>query len=430
MSGPYITETQSPTTGAALNPVVVSNEGLRRELERRTYFTRMTTDMALTKKGDDVKPNVIIKNNDLSKNGGDHVRVVFLKKLANEPTYGDKPMRGNEEQQSTRYRDVFINMVKHAVKTTGRMSEYRIKKFQLWKNVRPQMAQYFARENDTDCYRALLQGLSNNLLVSATYGGLGINSSTVKSHPNLLVAGYAGAYSDTTYTGLAKYSSTAATYETNVGSAIFNQPTDSTSYFHPRLLDRMIPLFQPLGLEPLPENDLFVCLIHTNQWMQAYEFGGPMFNLFEKVDLGLAEKSALFQGGGDIPAYIYKNKLVVHINDYVPGVSATNAGVITYDYATSRAFGTNNQRIGFILGANSLAWAEGEPIRYDEEVTDYGNQLGIQASMMYGMERCDWSRNDGQTDTTRAGINISSMAFCTYSPVGAFTAAPAANQAS
>lgn len=402
---------------AALN-TALQNIQLKREMERNTYFTRMTTDMSLYKgKVDEAAPNVVIKMTDNVSAGHDTVHVPFLRQLTGEPLYGDMQTRGNEEKQLLRYFKVQINKIKKAAMTEGEMSNFRVKRLQMKKMLRPQLAQYLATEMDYEHMRALCRGYSNNIMAASGDGGLDATARTCISHPNMLVAGLTGTYSDATYTGMVKWDATPATYETNVAYAIGDLPTTGAGDFSLKLLDGILPLLPQFKINPLRINgkDMYVALLNTNQWAQVQGSGGGWQNLLEKID-HRGQNSAIFTGA----KYTYKGKFIIHVSDNVPGVSSNDVAP-TYGLA-SHAVDTFTAKCGFILGDGALAYGVGRDIRYADEAIDYNSFTGLEASLIGGVARVDWNSDDGSTFATRNGKNVSSMMFVTYSPISAFSA--------
>lgn len=414
----YVGSAGSSNSNAALN-TPMQNILLKREKEQNTYFTRMTSDMSLYKAGDTVRPGVVFRASDFVTKGGDEVRIPFLKKLSGEPQYGDIQSRGNEEKQAVRYFPVKINKIKKSAMTEGEMSDFRVKRLQLQRQLRPQLSQYMASEIDFEHFRALTRGYSNNLLAEVADGGAYVNAGVQKSHPNLFCAGLGSSYSDSTQDGLVKWDETDSTYEGYVADALNNMPEDSDGKFSLLLLDRLIPQLQTMGIEPLTIDgeDMYVCLIHTQQWQQIAEEGGKLFQLLEKIDSGLGKKSAIFTGA----KYKYKN-FIFHVNQNVPGVT-TSGSTITYGLASGHSRDAYDKKCGFILGNGALGYGIGRNARFESELIDYGSFTGVESSEISGVQRTDWKRDDGVTSTSRIGENISSLEFVTYSPLGAFTSA-------
>src|SRR5688572_5088363 len=61
-----------------------------------------------------------------SKGPGDRIRVGLRALLTGDGVQGDSTLEGNEEALSTYSDDVFINQIRHAVRSDGKMSEQRV----------------------------------------------------------------------------------------------------------------------------------------------------------------------------------------------------------------------------------------------------------------------------------------------------------------
>ena len=414
------------TNLAALNTPLQSVK-LKREAERNTFWIPMATDLSVWKRGYEVKPGIVLRKTELLKEGYDSIRMPVLKRLSDEPTYGDNQLEGNEEDQNLQYVEVKVNRVKHAVKSSGAEARRRLKKVNPFSEARPQLSQYFSKALDIDGWRGFTRGYSNNLLAAKANGGILVNSGTQVSHPNMFVNGLAAgsAFSDTTDTGLVLWNATPATYETNVSGAIDAQGTDSSAFMSLQVLDRLVPQITNLEIEPLDINgqDFYVCSLHQAQWMQMAENAGSLRNLLEKVDQGMGEKSAIFSGA----TYMYSGggyRFIFQEAKNSPGVSSSGT-VTTYEFASNMTRGTQTQRIGGIMGQGALMYATAEPLGFVDRDIDYKSYKGVQAATSYGYARTDLIKDDGTTWSARDGKNRSSMAFITYSPRGAITSASA-----
>jgi len=70
--------------------------------------------------------SVIQITEDLSKSAGDRVRNILRMLLSGDGVAGDGTLEGNEESLTTFTDDVFIDQLRHAVRSGGKMSEQRI----------------------------------------------------------------------------------------------------------------------------------------------------------------------------------------------------------------------------------------------------------------------------------------------------------------
>lgn len=414
-----------PTSGNNALNTAIQSEMLKVEAELSTYFTSMTANMSKFTEGDSVPAGVVMRVDNEFANGGDEVRIPYVLKLLEEPTYGDGQGEGNEEDQRLRYFPVKLNQIKHQVKSSGRTARRRIKNLNPFKAARPQLAQWFATEIDFEHMRALARGWSNNLLAATASGGLAVNSSTQVSHPNMFVAGLpsSSSYCDTTYEGMVAWSGTAATYESYVAAAVNELPTDTSGWMSLQLMDSLIPFLPVLELEPIKGmkvngNDMYVFLMHPNAWEQLRMVNSDLYKLLQYVDMGKGDQNRILSG----KRLVYRN-FILEVNQNVPGCTSTGSA-ITYGLASSRTRDTYAAKLSFILGQGALAYANGEGLRYETRDIDYKSFEGVQAHQICGVQRVDWKRDDNTSNSSRVGVNVSSAAIVTYSPTLAVTSGP------
>jgi N4-gp56 family major capsid protein len=70
--------------------------------------------------------SLIQRQTDLSKSAGDRIRVGLRMLLTGDGVQGDATAEGNEEALTTYSMDVFVDQLRHAVRSGGKMSEQRV----------------------------------------------------------------------------------------------------------------------------------------------------------------------------------------------------------------------------------------------------------------------------------------------------------------
>ncbi len=85
---------------------------------------------------------------DLSKSKGDRMRCILRMQLAGAGIQGDGTLEGNEEALVTHTDDLFIDQLRHAVRSGGRMTEQRIP-FEVREEARMGLQDWFADRFDT-----------------------------------------------------------------------------------------------------------------------------------------------------------------------------------------------------------------------------------------------------------------------------------------
>jgi N4-gp56 family major capsid protein len=87
------------------------------EALKQTYFSRFMGE------GTD---NVVQLKNEVAKGPGDRITVGLRMQLSGAGVQGDGTLEGNEEGLTTFTDNVFIDQLRHAVRSAGKMSEQRV----------------------------------------------------------------------------------------------------------------------------------------------------------------------------------------------------------------------------------------------------------------------------------------------------------------
>src|SRR6185503_7712187 len=94
-----------------------SNE-LMSEALKKTYVLQF-----MSKSKDSL---VSIKSDLTTSDGGDRIRQGIRSQLRGDGIQGDSTLEGNEESLETFYQDVVVDQLRHAVRSSGKMSEQRV----------------------------------------------------------------------------------------------------------------------------------------------------------------------------------------------------------------------------------------------------------------------------------------------------------------
>lgn len=112
---------------------------LIREALKQTYVSRFM--------GRDSRSIVQIKE-ETSKSAGDRITVGLRMQLSGEGVSGDDTLEGNEEALTTYADNIFINQLRHAVRSAGKMSEQRVP-FSVREEARAGLTDWWADRIDT-----------------------------------------------------------------------------------------------------------------------------------------------------------------------------------------------------------------------------------------------------------------------------------------
>jgi len=326
---------------------------LMKEALKKTYALRFM--------GKTTNSLVQIKT-ELNKNAGDRIRFGLRMQLTGDGVAGDGTLEGNEEALAIYTDNVFIDQLRHAVRSEGKMSEQRVP-FEVRAEARDGLADWWADRIDTAFF---------NQLAGSTRT------------------------SDTKFTG-----SQVAT-EPDADHVIFHSLDGSSSHANEGLITALdvfdlsvidlarerATVGSPNQIRPIKmgSDDYFVMFLHpyqvydlrtntsTGQWLdiqKAAMSGGRVAN------------NPIFTG-----ALGMYNNVILHESTRVP-LGSVSASAIT-GTLVRRAIFAGAQAAGVAFGRksgkNTYSWRE--------ELFDYGNQLGVAAGSIWGLKKCTFNGSD------------------------------------
>jgi N4-gp56 family major capsid protein len=304
--------------------------------------------------------NLIQIKSETSKDAGDKITFGLRMQLSGDGTGGDDTLEGNEEAL-TLYNDaVYIDQLRHAVVSGGKMSEQRVP-FSVREEARMGLQDWFSGRFDTAMFNQLA-GRSG--IADTRYTG----SQAAPAPTKVMVGGFgAGAHADTTEASLS---------------------ATTTHTLQLRDLDALVafakttsPMIRPIMIGGKPH---YLCFIHPNT---TFQLRGQA-NAGQWADIQLAA----MQGGiykdnpivtGALGVY---NGVILHESAYIPNTESVAAG--NTDYRRAIFCGAQAGVIAFGQGgsANKMKW--------NEEMFDYGNKLGVSAGTIYGLKKTQFNGSD------------------------------------
>ena len=305
-----------------------------------------------------------------SKSAGDRVTFGLRMQLSGAGVSGDGTLEGQEEALSTYSDNLFIDQLRHAVRSDGRMSEQRVP-FSVREEAMSGLRDWWADRIDTAFFNQ--------------------------------IAGNTG-QADTRYTGLqAALAPTSATGNTRIlyagdegTEASVSTSTTAANHFLLTLVDRAVnqaklasPLIRPVRTAMGPK---YVMFLHPNQVYQMRTDATA-----NRVTWYDTQKARV--GGGELDNGIFNgalgeyNGVVLHESTRVPLAPSTTA--------VRRAIFCGAQSAVFATGADNA----GQQMSWVEELFDYGNQLGVSAGMIWGLKKAKFN-----------SIDFGSIVVSTYSP--------------
>lgn len=333
------------------NPLAVKvwSKRLYREALKATWYSKFM--------GDSTDSLIQVKT-ELQSGAGDRVTVGLRMQLSAPGVQGDGTLEGNEEALLTYADNLFIDQLRHAVRSAGKMSEQRIP-WSVREEAMAGLRDWWANRLDT----AMANQLCGYTVQTDTrYTG---NQATIApSTGNILVQGFPGGA------------------ESSLTSA--NTFTLSLIDKAVALATTMSPMIRPVRVNG---EDMYVCLLHP---FQVYDLrtntaSGQWLDI-QKAAMtgGEVDDNPIFTGA----LGVYNNVILFSDSRMTPCVNAgaamanTRRAVLCGAQAATMAFGQKNQD-------QQATWVE--------ELFDYGNQLGVSAGMIYGIKKTVFNSLDFAT---------------------------------
>jgi N4-gp56 family major capsid protein len=302
---------------------------------------------------DDSQDALIQIKDETSKGPGDRITVGLRMQLTGDGTQGDGTLEGNEEALVTYSDNLFIDQLRHAVRSAGKMSEQRV----------PFSVREEALAGLRDWWAGRLDFWAANQLTGYT------------------------PQTDTRYTGLQ------ATIAPTSGNLIIQGQTAESSITSSdtatlSLIDRavataktMTPVIRPLSVNGKP---MYVAFLHPYQ----------IYSIRTSTSTGqwLDIQKAAMTGGEIDDNPIFTGAIGVYNNTVIHEWTRLPAAV------QSGAAKANTKR-GVFCGAQSAAFAMGqgqdsEKPNWVEQLFDYGNQLGVSGGMIAGLKKLQFNSAD------------------------------------
>ena len=301
---------------------------------------------------------------DTQKGPGDYVKVGLRMQLSGAGIAGDDTLEGSEEAL-TFYNDaVTIDQIRNAVRSAGKATEQRVP-YSMREEARQALSDWIAGMLDASFFNQI----AGNTAVSDTRL-TGMNSTAAATTGRILIANSGAGGSASTEASL----STVAAPQTNALLTLSD-------------IDRCVaiaktasPMIRPVKVGG---DEYYVMFLHPNQvWKLRSQTGTA-------GSWGDIQKAVLMGGGiRDNPLFtgalgVYNN-VVLHESARVPITVASADGNFR------RAIFCGAQAAVVAFGQNS----SGMKTTWNEELFDYGNQLGVAAGLIWGLKKCQFNSAD------------------------------------
>lgn len=325
---------------------------LMREALKQTYMSRFV--------GSD-SSSLVQMLDDTKKSEGDRISVTLRMQLSGAGRLGDETLEGFEEKLTTHVDDVFIDQLRHAVRSGGKMTEQRVP-WSIREEARLGLQDWWAGRFDQWFFNQIS---GNTAETNTRYTG---NQAAIAPSTNHQI--FAGA----------------ATAESNLSA-------NATQTFSLAMIDACVlrartltPVIRPLNGEQEPGKHQFVMFITPEQ---HYDLRRNT-NTLEWGDIQKAALSAKNETNN--PLYsgavgVY-NGTVLH--------EAFRLPLIT----TAEGANTGGRAVFCGAQAAALAFGQGDDIgrmSWVEKFFDYENQLGVKAGCIAGLKKMRYNSLDFAT---------------------------------
>lgn len=298
---------------------------------------------------------------DTQKDKGDRVRVILRMLMTGAGIQGDATQEGNEEALTTYTDDLLINQLRHAARSGGKMSEQRVP-FDVREENRMALQDWWVERLDT--------AMANQLT-----GYTGQSDTKFTGNNATIAPSSAGSITRIICGGL---ESSEASLSATTTHAIKLRDLDTAV----ALAKVQSPRIRPLRIDG---KEMYAAFLHPYQIRQLRLDASTAGNFFDiqkaMLQGGKISSNPIVTGGN----FIYNN-VIVHEWSYLP--TTVNAPVAQTNY-----------RRGVFCGAQAAVFALGQggspnKMDWNEELFDYGNQLGVSAGMIFGIKKTQYNSVD------------------------------------
>lgn len=287
---------------------------------------------------------------DTQKGPGDRITVPLRMQLTALGVQGDSTLEGNEEALQVYTDNIFINQLRNAVRSGGKMSEQRVP-FSVREQAQIGLSDWYAGVFDLGFFNQLAGVTTADTRQAAN------NTPTAPSTNNVYYAN-----------GCADETTVASATASNVMKIQFID-------FALEKAKLNSPCIRPLRMMG---EDYYVMFLHPYQVtaMRTNSNAGQWFDI-QKAAMtgGEITKNPIFTG-----ALGMYNNVVLHESTRVPSVVAGSyRAILCGAQAGVLAFGQDS-------AGNKVSWVE--------ELFDYGNQLGVSGGMIWGGKKTVFNSQD------------------------------------
>lgn len=307
---------------------------------------------------------------DTQKGPGDRIDIGLRMQLTGDGVTGDETLEGQEEALTTYDFSIFIDQLRHAVRSKGRMSEQRVP-FNVREEARNGLTDWWAGRMDEAFFNQLC-GYTTETKLART----GLQAPVAPDSDHIMFAGSEASEASLSAT------TTHALKLSDIDKMVAKAKTLS-------------PLIRPLRIGG---TDHYCLFLHP---FQVYQLRQDATTAGNWIDI----QKAAMQGGDVANNPIFSGALGIYNN-----VILHEAQRITPIVGTPASGSRTDFRRAVLAGAQAIALAYGQnggpnKMEWVEELFDYGNQLGVSAALIHGIAKTRFNSKD-----------FSSIVLSSYAP--------------
>lgn len=320
---------------------------LAREALKATWFGKFIGDSS---------DDLVQVFDETKKSAGDRITVILRMQLTGDGVLGDGTLEGNEEALTTYTDNLFIDQLRHAVRSAGKASDQRAS-FSVREEAMMGLKDWWAGRLDTAFFNQIC---GNTAQTDTRYTG---NNATIAPDSAHVYRPNSRANDQSLTTG---NEMTLPLIDVLVGMAKL-----------------MTPVIRPLKVNG---EDKYVMFLHTNQVTQLR----TNTSTGQWLDI---QKAAITGDGSK------GNPIMTGALGEYNGVVLHESTRVTLGVNSSTGVAVSNTRRAVLCGAQAatVAFGQGqsfEEFDWNEELFDYGNQLGVESGCIFGIKKLRFNSAD------------------------------------
>ena len=320
---------------------------LAREALKATWFGKFIGDSS---------DDLVQVFDETKKSAGDRITVILRMQLTGDGVLGDGTLEGNEEALTTYTDNLFIDQLRHAVRSAGKASDQRTS-FSVREEAMMGLKDWWAGRLDTAFFNQIC---GNTAQTDTRYTG---NNATIAPDSAHVYRPNSRANDQSLTTG---DEMTLPLIDVLVGMAKL-----------------MTPVIRPLKVNG---EDKYVMFLHTNQVTQLR----TNTSTGQWLDI---QKAAITGDGSK------GNPIMTGALGEYNGVVLHESTRVTLGVNSSTGAAVSNTRRAVLCGAQAatVAFGQGqsfEEFDWNEELFDYGNQLGVESGCIFGIKKLRFNSAD------------------------------------